>query len=68
MPPPWQVMQLCVTESYEGDAGVAGRSNLAGASESCVMWHEEHALTPTVGYDPRAHRLKSGWLHFDGCC
>ena len=49
VPPSWQVMQLCVTGSYDGAAGVAGRSSRAGATESCDIWHDVQAFTPTVG-------------------
>src|ERR1700732_2612703 len=35
VPPPWQVMQFWATGSYAGAAGDAGRSNRAGATESC---------------------------------
>src|ERR1700722_8260768 len=48
VPPPWQIMQFWVTASSAGAAGDAGRSNRAGATESCVIWHDVQAFTPTV--------------------
>src|SRR5215472_6435395 len=52
VPPAWQVKQFCITGSYEGATGVAGRNSRAGATQSCSLWQEVQAFTPTVGYEP----------------
>src|SRR5215475_8709561 len=61
VPPPWQVMQFCVTASYAGATGTAGRNNRAGDCELCDMWQDMHAFTPTVAYGP-AYEPAATWF------
>src|SRR5579862_10069890 len=45
-------MQACVLTSVAAEGGVAGRSKRAGETAWCDIWQDEHALTPTVKYEP----------------